>query len=101
MPNPVSALPRSAVARLFYDPDMADEGNSTQIDALASENRTFPPPESFKRDALVVDTLDRNRMKMTDRFELLDNGRVLERTITLRSEDGETDSLVQQYGRVD
>ena len=56
MPNPVSALPRSAVARLFYDPDMADEGNSTQIDALASENRTFPPPESFKRDALVVDT---------------------------------------------
>jgi len=35
---------------------MADEGNSTQIDALASENRRFPPPETFKRDALVVDT---------------------------------------------
>ncbi|MBA3606844.1 MAG: AMP-binding protein, partial [Acidimicrobiia bacterium] len=26
------------------------------IDALAVEDRTFPPPEAFKRDALVVDT---------------------------------------------
>ena len=26
------------------------------IDALSSEHRTFPPPEAFKRDALVVDT---------------------------------------------
>jgi hypothetical protein len=40
-------------------------------------------------------------MKMTDRFELLDAGRVLQRTITLRSEDDETESLVQQYGKVD
>jgi len=38
---------------LFYDPEMAEKN---QIDALASENRTFPPPEAFKRDALVVDT---------------------------------------------
>ncbi|MEM1334730.1 MAG: acetyl-coenzyme A synthetase N-terminal domain-containing protein, partial [Actinomycetota bacterium] len=28
----------------------------TQIDALANENRTFPPPEHFKQEALVVDT---------------------------------------------
>ncbi|WP_394939711.1 acetate--CoA ligase [uncultured Ilumatobacter sp.] len=34
---------------------MSDEQHDT-IDALASENRTFPPSESFKRDALVVDT---------------------------------------------
>ncbi len=34
---------------------MSDDQHDT-IDALASENRTFPPSESFKRDALVVDT---------------------------------------------
>ena len=34
---------------------MAD-GDHTGIDALASELRAFPPPEAFKRDALVVDT---------------------------------------------
>jgi acetyl-CoA synthetase len=35
--------------------DMADEPNET-IDALAWEDRTFPPSEEFKKDALVVDT---------------------------------------------
>ncbi len=34
---------------------MADESNDT-IDALAWEQRTFPPSEAFKQDALVVDT---------------------------------------------
>ena len=28
----------------------------TRIDALLAENRTFPPPEHIKRDALVVGT---------------------------------------------
>jgi hypothetical protein len=55
----------------------------------------------WEGDALIVDTLDRNRMKMTDRFELLEGGRFLQRTITLRSDDGETESLVQQYARAD
>ncbi|WP_394935886.1 acetate--CoA ligase [uncultured Ilumatobacter sp.] len=34
---------------------MSDEQHDT-IDALASENRSFPPSESFQRDALVIDT---------------------------------------------
>ncbi len=33
---------------------MSDDQHDT-IDALASENRTFPPSDAFKRDALVVD----------------------------------------------
>jgi hypothetical protein len=49
---------------------------------------------------LVVDTLDRNSMKLTDRFQLLEDGQVLERTITLRSEQGETESVVQLFDRV-
>jgi len=36
---------------------MSDEGNHHDtIDALMAENRMFPPPESFKRDALVAGT---------------------------------------------
>jgi len=34
---------------------MSDEQHDT-IDALSSENRTFPPSEGFTRDSLVVDT---------------------------------------------
>lgn len=43
------------VAALIYDHGMSDEQHDT-IDALASENRSFPPSESFQRDALVIDT---------------------------------------------
>ena len=50
----LSPTSETAVA-LIYDHGMSDEQHDT-IDALASENRTFPPSESFKRDALVVDT---------------------------------------------
>ena len=37
---------------------MATEGagHSETIDALLAENRTFPPPEDVKRDALVTGT---------------------------------------------
>ena len=36
---------------------MADEErNSSNIDALMAEHRTFPPPDDFKRQALVKDT---------------------------------------------
>jgi acetyl-CoA synthetase len=34
---------------------MSDERHNT-IDALSSENRTFPPSDAFKRESLVVDT---------------------------------------------
>ena len=40
---------------MIYDSGMSDEQHDT-IDALSSENRTFPPSEEFKRDSLVVDT---------------------------------------------
>ncbi len=40
---------------MFYDQIMSDEPHDT-IDALSSENRTFPPSEAFKRDSLVVGT---------------------------------------------
>jgi hypothetical protein len=72
------------------------EYRTVTVGAAAAQRAT-----GWEGNALVVDTLDRNRMKMTDRFELLDAGRVLQRTITLRSEDDETESLVQQYGKVD
>ncbi|MEM9745341.1 MAG: acetate--CoA ligase [Actinomycetota bacterium] len=35
---------------------MSNEGNQQSIEALAAENRTFPPAESFKDGALVVGT---------------------------------------------
>ncbi len=48
---------------------------------------------------LVVDTLDRNSMKLTDSFQLLNDDDVLERTITLRSKEGESESIVQLFDR--
>src|SRR4051794_32483318 len=36
-------------------PNMPEDSNET-IDALAWEQRTFPPSDTFKKDALVVDT---------------------------------------------
>ena len=46
---------------------------------------------------LVVDTLDKNSMKMTERYELVEAGRVLERTITFRSKEGDEESVVQNF----
>ena len=46
---------------------------------------------------LVVETLDRNNMKLTDRFELTENGQVLRRTITFRSSEGQTESITQLF----
>ena len=50
----LSPTSETAVA-LIYDHGMSDEQHDT-IDALASENRSFPPSEIFQRDALVIDT---------------------------------------------
>ena len=50
----LSPTSETAVA-LIYDHGMSDEQHDT-IDALASENRIFPPSEIFQRDALVIDT---------------------------------------------
>ena len=35
---------------------MSDEGTHDTIDALMAENRTFPPSEEFKGNALVAGT---------------------------------------------
>ncbi len=50
----LSPTSETAVA-LIYDHGMSDEQHDT-IDALASENRIFPPSEIFQGDALVIDT---------------------------------------------
>lgn len=50
-------------------------------------------------DTLVVETLDRNNMKMTERYRLLDNGRRLERRITLRSKTLDEETIVQEFDR--
>ena len=48
---------------------------------------------------LVVETLDRNRMKMTERFGLIEGGKVLRREITLRSREGEEEVVLQLFDR--
>jgi hypothetical protein len=53
----------------------------------------------WEGDQLVVETLDKNSMKMTERFRLLDAGRVLERTITFRSKEGEEETVAHRYDR--
>ena len=50
-------------------------------------------------DALVVDTLGRNGVKLTERYRLLDSGDTLERSITLRSKEGEQETIVQLFER--
>jgi len=54
----------------------------------------------WEGDTLVVETLDRNGMKLTERFHLIENDQVLERTIILRSKALEEESIVQLFDRV-
>jgi hypothetical protein len=53
----------------------------------------------WEGDQLVVDSLDRNGMKLTERYRLLNNNAVLERSITFRSKDGQTESVTQLFNR--
>lgn len=55
----------------------------------------------WEGDTLVIETLDRNSMKLTERFRLIENGTVLQRTISLRSRTLEEESVVQLFDRVD
>lgn len=50
---------------------------------------------------LVVETLDKNGMKLTERFQLTDDGKVLQRQITLRSKKLEEETIVQEFDRAD
>lgn len=53
----------------------------------------------WEGNQLIVETLDKNNMKMTERLELVESENVLERTITFRSKEGEEESVVQRYDR--
>ncbi len=50
---------------------------------------------------LVVETLDKNGMKLTERFQLKDSGKTLHRQITLRSQKLEEETIVQEFDRAD
>lgn len=55
----------------------------------------------WEGDAYVVETLDENGMKLTERFELADGGATLQRTITLRARNREDSvTVVQEFDRV-
>lgn len=54
----------------------------------------------WQDDTLIVETLDRNRMKLTERFRLIEDEQVLERTIVLRSKELEEETVVQLFDRV-
>lgn len=53
----------------------------------------------WEGDELVVETLDRNNMKLTERFRLIDGRAVLQRKITFRSKAGEEETIVQLFDR--
>lgn len=55
----------------------------------------------WEGDAYVVETLDENGMKLTERFELADGGEALRRTIVLRSRNDESETVVQEFDRVE
>lgn len=54
----------------------------------------------WEENELVVETLDKNSMKMTERFKLTKDGLVLHRTISLRSRAGEVETFVQLFDKV-
>lgn len=54
----------------------------------------------WEGDTLVIETLDRNKMKLTERIRLIESGQVLERTIILRSKAMEEETVVQFFDRV-
>ena len=50
---------------------------------------------------LIVETLDNHGVKLSDRFQLIDNGRTLRRDITLRGKNKEEQSVLQEFDRVE
>ena len=55
----------------------------------------------WEGDQLVVETLGRKGMKLTERFRLTDGGETLERRITFRSKKLEEETIVQEFDRAD
>lgn len=54
----------------------------------------------WEGQTLVIETLDRNRMKLTEHYRLIENGQVLERTIILRSKVLQEESVTLLFDRV-
>ena len=50
---------------------------------------------------LVVETLDKNSMKLSDRYRLIDGGKTMQRSITFRSKDLKEETVVQEFSRSD
>jgi len=72
------------------------------------ENRTISIGEvqaqrvtGWEGQQLVVETLDKHGVKLTDRFELIDNGQTLRREIILRSKKHEEQTVIQEFDRVE
>lgn len=55
----------------------------------------------WEGETYVVETLDRNGMKLTERFSLADGGRTLRREIVLRSRRDRREVIEQTFERVD
>jgi hypothetical protein len=55
----------------------------------------------WQGDSLTVETLDRNGMKLTERYRLADGGNTLQREITFRSKKMEEETLLQEFTRSD
>jgi hypothetical protein len=54
----------------------------------------------WEGDAYVVETLDQNGMKLTERFALAENGGTLRRTIVLRARNQDSVTVVQEFDRI-
>lgn len=54
----------------------------------------------WEGNQLVVETLGRKGMKLTERFQLTNGGKSLQRQITFRSKKLDEETIVQQFDRV-
>lgn len=54
----------------------------------------------WEGNAYVVETLDENGMKLTERLELAEDGETLHRTIVLRARNHDAVTIVQEFDRV-
>ena len=55
----------------------------------------------WEEQQLIVETLDKHGVKLTDRFQLAEDGQTLRREITLRSKKHEEQQVIQAFDRVE
>lgn len=53
----------------------------------------------WKDDRLVIETLDKNRMKLTENYRVIDGGQTLQRTIIFRSKELQEETIVLEFDR--